>query len=278
MKEIDVTAIQRGCVHDGSGIRTTVFLRGCLLRCPWCCNPETWTKDEYFFDSSKCLLEQGINSPLCNGCIKMGGKKDVSECPFHSSKPVSQGFTADELYELIIRDKAQFSSTGGGVTFSGGEPMLQAVSLLPLLRQLQEEKINICFETTLVAPESDINLVRPFIDEIIIDLKLQPKMNLRNEGYVSSITSLLKTLPSTMKRKYRLVFINEMSDCKDDIVDKLRRLNIKELELLKAHNLGESKYRKLHLQPKDYSADTTLFSEFAEYLIADGIKVSKLTI
>lgn len=75
MKSLEVTNIQRGCVYDGPGVRTTVFLKGCSLCCPWCCNPETITREDAFYiDNSKCLKYQGISSSICNACEKYGGE------------------------------------------------------------------------------------------------------------------------------------------------------------------------------------------------------------
>ncbi len=116
--ELKVFKIQRTCVHDGPGIRTTVFFKGCGLRCLWCQNPE------------------GLDASL-----DIGEKK----------------YTVQEIFDTVIKDKKYYFSTGGGVTLSGGEPMLQNPdALISFLKKLNKEKINVAVETTLFAPWQNV--------------------------------------------------------------------------------------------------------------------------
>ena len=121
-----VTNIQHFCLHDGYGIRTTVFLKGCSLRCPWCANPEN------------------INMNIEKYVEKLNNKEIEKNYGFN--------ITIDELYSEIVKDK-NFYSNGGGVTFSGGEPILQINELEDLLIKLNNENINITFETALFVPK-----------------------------------------------------------------------------------------------------------------------------
>lgn len=272
-----VTSIQRGCVNDGPGVRTTIFLHGCLLRCPWCCNPETWSKNEVLFNSEKCLKIKGIKSQLCSNCKEKGGERDISECPLEATKKT---FTENSDYEILkecLKDESVYNESNGGVTFSGGEPLLQIEALEPVLEQLTNKEIAICFETTLVAKEENIKIAAKYANHIIVDIKLQPQMMLDDDNYVEDIKhrlSLIKGIPTT----YRLVFVDEMTKYSDQIISRLKYLNIQDLELLKAHNLGKKKYIYLHIPSKDYSANTEFFNEFSRNLSKAGIKVTQLSI
>ena len=128
-----ITNIQHFSLHDGPGIRTTVFLKGCNLKCPWCANPECI--------SSEIQGEFGYDIPLA------------------------------KLENEIIKDEP-FYKTGGGVTFSGGEPLLQINNLEPLLNSLKNKNINICFETALFVPEKYLKIAKKYCDEFIVDIKM----------------------------------------------------------------------------------------------------------
>ncbi len=148
-----VTSIQRGCVNDGPGVRTVVFLKGCSLRCPWCCNPETQLMEhQAYINNDKCLLYKKCPSQLCNNCVRVGGTKDLNQCVFGVYEEVAKDYEVSQLFEEINNDEKLFRETGGGITFSGGEPMLQAESLLLLLKLLNNKGFHIAIETTLVAP------------------------------------------------------------------------------------------------------------------------------
>ena len=139
--KVIVSNIQRFCLHDGPGIRTTVFFKGCNLRCPWCSNPENinFNIEEYNYNNQK-------------------GK-------------YGKEYSLDELESEILKDK-DYYDTNGGVTFSGGEPLLQFKNIEPLLKKLKEDKINICVETALTVPKEFINIALKYVDEFIIDIKI----------------------------------------------------------------------------------------------------------
>lgn len=133
MRSLNITSIQRGCLYDGPGVRTTVFLRGCILKCPWCCNPETiFLENDFFLDNSKCLKIKHINSSLCDNCERYGGAISVDNCPFGVSERISDIYPFEDLINELLKDKTLFDATGGGITFSGGEPLLQVADLTDL--------------------------------------------------------------------------------------------------------------------------------------------------
>ena len=214
MNKIRITSIQRGCVYDGPGVRTTVFLKGCSLHCPWCCNPETISQSQQWFcDDSKCLVKNGMKSNLCQNCIRCGGESKEQNCPFGVLTPVSDEIEAKQLVELLLKDKELYGESGG-VTFSGGEPLLQAEVLLPVLQVLRKADVNIAFESTLFVPSKKLEIILSQTNTMIVDLKLQ-----REQGnipiYLSRVRENLELLNEyEINILYRLVFVNSLvEDC-----------------------------------------------------------------
>lgn len=278
MKLLNVTNIQRGCVYDGPGVRTTIFLKGCSLCCPWCCNPETLTRDGAFYvDNNKCLKFLGITSSICNVCEKYGGEKSIRDCPYNVAESVSSDYGIEELTESILKDIDLYSDTHGGVTFSGGEPLLQADALVALLEIIKNENIHVTFETSLVVPTEKIESVLALSDCFIIDYKLQPQMKLYDENYFRLINKNLQKLVE--KEKYnRLVFVDEMLECKNDVLYRLQNLSVSDVEILLCHDLGVKKYEKLGMHHKSYKADKNKAEQFVSFLNSNNILTSILTI
>lgn len=203
---VRITNIQHFSLHDGPGIRTTVFMKGCSLNCPWCANPE---------------------------CI---------------SPHIDDNFGREiSLYDLeyeILKDQ-HYYKTGGGVTFSGGEPILQIKKLEPLLKSLNSKKINICFETSLFVPKSLLDISIKYADEFIVDIKiLDPnESKIILGGDVNQYLNNLKLLDMN-KTTFRIPvsdFILEESNV-NLISELLNEFKPKKLEIFKIHNLAKEKY------------------------------------
>ncbi|WP_455668836.1 4Fe-4S cluster-binding domain-containing protein [Phocaeicola sp.] len=231
-----ITDIQNLSIDDGNGLRTTVFLKGCPLRCPWCCNPETQSSAiEYFTFPSKCNDYQG--SKFCGKCT---GIDDLQQpCLFNAKKLIGEWLTIDQVKAKV--DEGGYRK----VTFSGGEPLLQADALYPLLIELKRTGYEIAFETSLSvnAPQILMSLV----DEWIVDLKLQ-------KPYYSFVP--LYKVPNA---RYRLVIFSELF--KDErwvieLIKQLHDLGITNIELLNYHTLGRSKYQYLHRYFHEFSPPT----------------------
>ena len=202
--KVKITDIQHFSLHDGAGIRTTVFLKGCNLKCPWCANPE-------------CI------SPN----IEKGFGKYIS---------------LDELEAEILTDEPYYQ-TGGGVTFSGGEPLLQIKDLEPLLKRLD---INICFETALSVNENLVKLANEYADELIVDIKMLSPENTKNvlganvNQFISNLNliDLSKTTFRIPVTKYSLADASQ-------ICELIRSYPPKKIEIFKLHNLAKRKYEIL---------------------------------
>lgn len=273
-----VTNIQRGCVYDGPGVRTTVFLKGCSLHCPWCCNPETISYEkQWFIDDRKCVLLQGQSSHICDPCERRDGTRSIHSCPYRVAEPTSHDYTTEEILAILLKDKELFKESHGGVTFSGGEPLLQAKELSLLFDKLKELKIHIAIETTLVASEQALGFVLPYIDYYIIDMKLQPQMKLSDKSYLLSIKKMLSLMREKQKC-FRMVFVDEVFDNQEKVLNALQLLNIDAIELLLYHNLGENKYARLAMKNELFFADAGKAALFRNYLVNNGIDSSMLSV
>lgn len=277
MKHLRVTNIQRGSIYDGPGVRTTVFLKGCSLKCPWCCNPETISyEEEWYVNNEKCLQIKGIVSKFCKQCERNRGDVSIQKCPFGVVEPTSKDYTINELFKILIRDHSLYDETCGGITFSGGEPLLQAESTWMLLKLLKEKKINIIYETTLVAPKDNFLLVKPYVDCLFVDIKLQPQMMLNNEHYIENIVSMRSMWDGQII--YRMVFVDDMFYHKSKILSVLKELSIDKIEILPCHNYAHIKYIRLLLPWVNYSSDEKKMRLFCSFLIESGIKVALLSL
>lgn len=277
MKQLDVTVIQRGCVYDGAGVRTTIFLKGCPFSCPWCCNPETlYSSPLFFIDNQKCIKEKGVVSPLCKKCIRNGGFDTLECCPFGVSEAISRLLSVEELTDYLLKDKSVFHLSGGGVTFSGGEPIIHLSDLLPLLEMLKKEQVDCAMETTLYC-KNDIGLLEviPYINEWIVDLKLQQE-NYR-EDYDDVVSHNLQILrKSNASILFRLVFIESMDV--NEIVKRLKKFGALSIEVLKCHALAESKYIKLGLPFSHYVPSENSYSDFIGALLKAEIDAKELSL
>lgn len=246
--KIRVSSIQRLCVNDGPGVRTVVFLKGCYLNCPWCCNPEAIYYDkDLLFNRGDCIKDS--DSRICNQCVLKGGNQNVTECPLGVYETTYNDYGVDELYFLITRDISIYNS-GGGVTFSGGEPLLQAIQIEPLLKRLRNNGIHIAFETTLYAPINNYLLVERYVNHWLVDLKFQFGYipNLDYHINFSSFETNLSHLQDNAECnvQYRMVVMQEIRDNISYIVEKFCCYKIDNIELLSYHNLSDIKYKQLN--------------------------------
>ncbi len=213
---LKVLKVQRTCVHDGPGIRTTVFFQGCGLRCAWCQNPES--------------LPFGPGSP--NG-----------------------DHSVDSLLEVVSRDREYYAQTGGGVTLSGGEPFLQdPEALVPFLKALKGEGIHVSAETSLHAPWKNVEAAAPYIDLFLVDLKVVGDTGLHKrctgqDGSLirDNIKRLLAIRPGI---RFRMAVVPGFNDTGDNLratASFLKASGHASIELLKYHAMYEDKARRLSL-------------------------------
>lgn len=231
-----ITNIQRFSLHDGPGIRTTVFLKGCSIRCPWCSNPEN--------------INHQIENYVKDGKEGFYGKE----------------YSVDQVLKEVLKDKI-FYEDNGGVTFSGGEALLYAKELLPLMQQIKQNNISIAVESSLFVPSSYLEMVIPFVDYFYVDLKVMDKerCSFLLKGNLDLFKSNLAILAKSKKFNVRIPVIYGYTDDENNIkciIDVIReyRASIKKVELTKGHNLGDNKYVSLgkEVPPKAEVSDLFL--------------------
>lgn len=277
MKQLEVTAIQRGCVYDGHGVRTTIFFRGCPFVCPWCCNPETlYSSPTCFLNDDKCLKQKGILSSLCSECERNGGNEPLSHCPLGVSEPVLKIYDSQTLLREIKRDEEVFKSSGGGVTLSGGEPLIHAHYLRPFLESLSNEGISCAVETTLYYKQTEVlETIILFIHEWIVDLKLQVE-NYKPD-YVDVVSrNLILLRKKRCNIRFRIVYVDTLKVA--DVLKAFTSLNVKTVEVIKCHALSKVKYQKLGMLFADYSPSEESYNRFVSDLKNSGITVNPLKI
>ena len=264
--QILITNIQRFSLHDGPGIRTTVFLKGCSLRCPWCSNPENISNElqGYIKDGVKGTYGKYVSpDEIVEECLKdrsyYGGKIDDWE------------ITSSDDLDLLP----------GGVTFSGGEALLQAQALVPVFERLHDEGIHLAVETCLFVTADQLAIAIEYIDLFYVDVKLldQDKCKGLIHGNLELFLDNLETLMKSSKPVViRIPVIGSRTDsCENrsavkDLLEKYKNRILK-IELIKEHNLGESKYKALGLEQSYVGVTDELLETYKSELSVLGVPV-----
>ena len=246
--------VQKFSTIDGPGIRTTVFFKGCNLRCRWCHNPESQqAQPEFLFRKSKCtgcgacLRHCHLELKTCDLC----GACTVY-CPVHAREIAGRTCTVDERLGEILADKAFYAASGGGVTFSGGECLLQADFLAELARKCKESGVHVAVDTAGCVPWENIEKLIPFADLFLFDVKAADEELHKNGTGVSNkiILENLRRLSAESECEIivRVPVIGGYNDSEAEmaaIAALLAPLRIKAVELLPYHAMGNGKYEAL---------------------------------
>lgn len=255
--KITVFDIQRNSYVDGPGIRTTVFFKGCNLRCEWCHNPEGQSfEQEMLFYKDKCIG--------CGKCVEKcptGGISDKAKCAFcgkcelycpnDARRICGKEYDIDELMTELCKDRAFYEKSGGGITCSGGECMLQTDALSELLSACKDQDLNTAVDTAGNVPWSSFEKVLPFADMFLYDIKaITPQLHKKYTGVGNElILDNLKRLFKAQKRIWiRVPVIGGVNDTSEEIkkiADFLRPYSPEKVELLPYHSMGEGKFKAL---------------------------------
>lgn len=257
--------MQRFSIHDGPGIRTLVFLKGCPLHCKWCSNPESQRfRPELLFQPEKCIgcqacleicphqavsLDEGqlaFHRDLCQEC---GACCQVCYAEARIVKGTSM--TVDQVLEEVLKDAAFYANSGGGMTLGGGEPLAQADFAAAILQAAKAKEVHTAVETAGHVPWDNFEKVLPYTDLFLYDLKhMDPKTHRQWIGQNNQL--ILSNLERLRQRTRNIILrtpvIPGFNDNEADIAAIARQgrlLGIHELHLLPFHRFGEGKYRLL---------------------------------
>ncbi|MDP6821884.1 MAG: glycyl-radical enzyme activating protein [Dehalococcoidia bacterium] len=260
---------KRFAVHDGPGIRTTVFLKGCPLSCAWCHNPEAIARgSQIFYRPERCIeclacvdaCPTGAQAVIDDKRIFARGICDLSGdcvdvCNSGALEMSGRSMSVEEVMDAVRQDNSFYGQSGGGVTLSGGEPLLQAEFATALLRACHEEGIHTCVDTCGQLQWSTLEAVLPFTSMFLYDLKDTASENHRtNTGVLNErIIGNLKRLSETgVPIEVRMVIIPGVNDSDQQIEDAGRLLadldNITGVRLLAYHRMAGSKYDALDME------------------------------
>ncbi|MBN1692526.1 MAG: glycyl-radical enzyme activating protein [Dehalococcoidales bacterium] len=263
-----VTNIQGYSIHDGPGIRTVVFLKGCSLKCQWCSNPECISPHP----------EVGFIQKLCTKCGKCAGicpngALDYQEgklphldqercdgcgicceaCSYKALVLYGKLMSEEEVFDAVKRDKIFYQASSGGVTVSGGEPLLQPQLVCDVFQKCRQDGIHTCIETSGNAAESALRQVLPYTDYILYDLKHMDSE--KHRQYTGKPNELILTnariaAESGVATLFRMPLVPEINDDEQNIketADFLHGLgnNALKIELMPYHRYGKSKYESL---------------------------------
>ena len=243
--------IERNSFVDGPGIRTTVFFKGCNLKCAWCHNPESQDfKPQMMFykdkckGCGKCKEVCPYNLEKCDLCGKC-----TTYCPVDARKVCGKEYTVDEVFAEISKDKAFYENSGGGVTFSGGECMLQIDFLAEILKKCKENGIHTAVDTAGHIPYVSFEKILPYTDLFLYDIKIfdtQKHKKYIGVGNELILENLKKLLVAGKKIWIRIPIVTNVNDTIEemqlikDFLDKNGKPE--KIELLPYHAMGENKY------------------------------------
>lgn len=296
MNQGKIFNIQHFSIHDGPGIRTTVFFKGCPLNCWWCHNPESMeSRNQLIYREMKCIRcgdciaacpagalsfdEQGVvrSDALCTLCGRC-----AEVCPTEAMEMVGKGATVEEIMKEIEKDQVFYQESGGGVTFSGGEPLLQPSFLKSLLAACKSKGLHTAVDTSGYAAWETIESILDLVDLFLYDIKHLDEEKHKKYTGVSNriILENLKKLALVHSHIWiRVPVIPGINDDDDHIREIgafVRSLNVENLFLLPYHNIAAHKYSRLgkpYLLDQLQPVPEEKMEELRQKLIPYGIKV-----
>ncbi len=278
--------IQKFSTNDGPGVRTTVFFKGCPLRCKWCANPESQSAAvQIFYDQGKCarcltcvhtcpqksvyMSGAGFfrDTETCTGCLQC-----VSNCPSEALSYEGEHKTAQEIADICLQDKDFYETSGGGVTISGGEAMAQPEFLEELLLVLRRRHIHLAIETTGYAKPQVFKKLAPMFDLLLFDVKHYDSARHYEGTCVHNgqiIENLKWAVSQGIKVLPRIPVIPDFNDSLEDasgMAALLKSVGAHQVQLLPFHQFGENKYHKLCREYAYENAAALHEEDLADYL------------
>ncbi len=273
-----VLNIQKYSLHDGPGIRTTVFLKGCPLSCWWCHNPESHLRGEEIMSWPSRCLGCGACQAVCpTGAISMVEGKAVIDrakctvcgecarvCGASAKEMVGKVLTSDQVMTEVMKDRIFYDESGGGVTFSGGEPLMQPQFLKELLMKSKEEGLETTVDTSGLANWAVLRDIAPFTDLFLYDVKVMDDH--KHQKYIGAsnkvvLENLEKLVGLGSRVRARIPIIPGVNDDDRNLRQTgefLSRIGIRDVNVLPYHSMGSDKYSRLQKEYllKDLKAPT----------------------
>ncbi len=298
-KKALISNIQNYSTKDGPGIRTTVFFTGCNLKCIWCSNPELiepGIKVMYFENRcrrcGKCA-ETAVNNSIIlteSGCeIDREKCTNIEECmevcAYEAYEKSGYEISVQDLYNKLIRDKIFFEQSGGGVTFSGGEAGLQYEFLSEIGAELQKDNIHTALDTAGLITWEKLEKAINSMNMVLFDIKAYDSRLHRKytgAGNELILENIKKTADKNKELIIRMVIVPGMNDNIEDIKKRISFIKelgsaVKQIDILKYHNLGEGKYKSLGMiysVPKDLYREESFWKKVKEMASETGVKVT----
>lgn len=262
--------IQKFSIHDGPGIRTTIFLKGCPLRCKWCANPESQSAHvQILWDQKKCVhclqcvkscmhqaisCKEGeihIDEELCQGCLNC-----VSTCLQSALSNEGETKEIEEIVRIALQDKDFYEESGGGITISGGEGMSQPYFLKELVKELKKHNLHLAIETTGYIPKETFHELAPLFDLLLFDVKHYDTnrhfedTGVHNEQIINNLKWAIHQGLEILPRIPVIPSFNNSIQDAAGLASLLTEIGLKKVQLLPFHQFGERKYEMMH---KEYA-------------------------
>jgi pyruvate formate lyase activating enzyme len=258
--------IQKFCLHDGPGVRTAVFVKGCPLRCKWCSNPESQSEKKEIILNEKLCIGCGSCAANCpNDAIRVGNSRVAiidrslcsrcgscaSQCPTLAVQVSGKEMSVNEIIDLVESDRLFYQTSGGGITISGGEPLFQPSFLIELLGRMKKKGVNTAIETSGMSLWEVFQDACPLLDWVLFDIKhLDNKKHMEGTGVTND--QILDNLSRLSSSKRNIVLrvplipkFNMSESFYEGIIKLVNKTRIRYVNLLPYHRLGRDKYKNL---------------------------------
>ncbi|MBM6971770.1 glycyl-radical enzyme activating protein [Mordavella massiliensis] len=298
----NITNIQKFSIHDGDGIRTTVFFKGCPLKCEWCHNPETQKfEKEMQVDREKCTgcgacaavcpngaihMEEGRPKLDAEACVFCG--KCTRFCPTGAREVIGQEYTVKELVKELMKDQMFYEESGGGVTLSGGEVMSMDMDyLLAVAKELKRQDVTLTIDTCGFVPYEKFQELLPYVNTFLYDVKvMDPELHKKYMGTDNALIleNLVRLAKDGARIYIRIPTVKEVNGNEENMKETIAFLqehdiHPAQINLLPYHDTGSGKYRKLDMEYKGtdlHAPDKEEMEALAALFINAGYKNTKI--